>query len=89
MLSALDLYCGLGGWSDGLALEGFDCLGVDIDPRVRQYYRHPLIIADIHTLDGHRFTGYDLIVGSPPAGERRAEKFRRFVADAQPRYWLM
>lgn len=23
MLKALDLFCGLGGWSDGLAMEGF------------------------------------------------------------------
>jgi site-specific DNA-cytosine methylase len=26
-MKALDLFCGLGGWSDGLAVEGFDVLG--------------------------------------------------------------
>ncbi|MBA7694041.1 hypothetical protein ES703_102642 [subsurface metagenome] len=33
-MKALDLYCGLGGWSDGLALECFDVLGVEIDPEI-------------------------------------------------------
>lgn len=65
-LLALDLFCGLGGWSDGLALEGFDVVGVEILPRIAELYKHPCIIADVTTLDGSRFKGFDLIVGSPP-----------------------
>lgn len=30
-MKALDLFCGLGGWSDGLALEGFEMLGIEIN----------------------------------------------------------
>lgn len=63
---ALDLYCGLGGLSDGLALEGFQVLGVEIDKKIAKLYKHPVIVADVRTLDGKHFKDFDLIVGSPP-----------------------
>ena len=63
---ALDLFCGLGGMSDGLATEGFEVLGVEIDPRIAGLYDHPVIVADVRDLDPTEFAGYDLIVGSPP-----------------------
>ena len=63
---ALDLFCGLGGWSDGLALEGFEVLGVEINQEIADLYKHPVIVADVCSLDPLDFTGYDLIVGSPP-----------------------
>lgn len=66
MLKALDLFCGLGGWSDGLALEGFEILGVEIEPDIAKLYKHPVIVGDVRELDGEDFQGYDLIVGSPP-----------------------
>ena len=65
-MKALDLYCGLGGWSNGLALEGFDVLGVELVPKIAHLYEHDVIIADVRTLDGKKFKGFDLIVGSPP-----------------------
>lgn len=65
-MKALDLFCGLGGWSDGLALEGFDVTGVEIEPKIAALYNHPVIICDICTLNPENFKGYDLIVGSPP-----------------------
>ena len=33
VLKALDLFCGLGGWSDGLSLEGFEVSGVEINKK--------------------------------------------------------
>ena len=66
MLKALDLFCGLGGWSDGLDLEGFKMLGVEIEPKIAKLYKHDVICADVQTLDGENFKGFDLIVGSPP-----------------------
>lgn len=63
---ALDLFCGLGGWSDGLALEGFECLGVEIELKIAKLYKHKVIIADVRSVDGSKFKGFDLIVGSPP-----------------------
>ena len=65
-MKALDLFCGLGGWSDGLALEGFEVLGVEIEQEIADLYKHPVIVADICDLDPLDFLGYDLIVGSPP-----------------------
>lgn len=65
-MRALDAYSGLGGWSDGLALEGFEVLGVEIVPEIVKLYKHPAIIADFTTLDPRKFKGFDLIVGSPP-----------------------
>ncbi len=65
-LKALDLFSGLGGWSDGLALEGFDVLGVEIERKIAKLYKHKVIVADVRTLDGANFKGFDLIVGSPP-----------------------
>ena len=65
-MKALDLFCGLGGWSDGLAVEGFEILGVEIDQKVSGLYKHPVINQDIFELNPEDFKGYDLIVGSPP-----------------------
>ncbi len=63
---ALDLFCGLGGWSDGLAAEGFDVLGVELNQEIAELYKHPIIIDDVCNLNPREFRGYDLIVGSPP-----------------------
>lgn len=65
-MKALDLFCGLGGWSDGLAAEGFEVLGVEIEPHIAELYKHPVIVSDICELNPEDFKGYDLIVGSPP-----------------------
>src|SRR4030042_3137648 len=63
---ALDLFSGFGGWSDGLAAEDFEVLGVEIEPKIAALYKHPVIVADVCDLDPNDFRGYDLIVGSPP-----------------------
>ena len=65
-MKALDICSGLGGWSDGLAIEGFEVLGVEILPRIAKLYKHPVIVSDFCDLDPNEFKGYDLIVGSPP-----------------------
>jgi site-specific DNA-cytosine methylase len=65
-VKALDLFCGLGGWSDGLAAEGFDVTGVEIEPKIAALYKHPVIVSDVCDLNPEDFKGYDLIVGSPP-----------------------
>jgi len=65
-MKALDLFCGLGGWSDGLALEGFEVLGIEIEPEIAELYKHPVIVEDVRNLDPENFKGYDVIVGSPP-----------------------
>ena len=63
----LDCFCGMGGVSDGFAMEGFDVTGIDIvDAPKMLGYKHKFIQADMFTLRGEDFRGYDVIWGSPP-----------------------
>lgn len=62
----LDIFCGLGGVSDGAALEGFDVLGIDIEDMPLKGYKHKFLRADIRDLKGEDYQGYDVVWGSPP-----------------------
>jgi len=63
----LDCFCGMGGVSDGFALEGFNVTGIDVvDAPKMLGYKHRFIRGDMHVTSGSRFTGYDVIWGSPP-----------------------
>lgn len=92
-MKALDLFCGLGGWSNGLTIEGFDVLGVEIDYRVSQWYKykgkHKVIVKDVRELNPLDFKGFDLIVGSPPC--REFSSFANFAYErmkrGQPGQW--
>ena len=70
---AIDLFCGLGGWTEGLLAEGYDCVGFDIEAHVYGEHRYPaqLVIQDVLTLHGSQFRDAALIVASPP----RAKEF--------------
>lgn len=65
---AIDLFCGLGGWTDGLLDEGWFVVGFDIEQHVYGEQRYPanLVIQDVLTLHGSQFREADLIVASPP-----------------------
>jgi hypothetical protein len=65
---AIDLFCGLGGWTDGLVEEGYDVVGFDITQHVYGEHRYPaqLVVQDVTTLHGSQFKTADLIVASPP-----------------------
>lgn len=68
---AIDLYCGLGGWTDGLLAEGYDVIGFDIEQHVYGEHRYPgqLVIQDVLTIHGSQFRNADLIAASPPCQE--------------------
>jgi len=74
------LFCGLGGWSDGFAEEGFNVVGVELNPKIAKRYKHPCIIADVQTLDGKRFQDFDVIVGSPPCSHFSNMRYRNKYA---------
>lgn len=68
---AIDLFCGLGGWTEGLLAEGYRVVGFD---NVRHCYgesRYPaqLVIQDVLTLQGAQLKSAALIVASPPCQE--------------------
>ncbi|HYM33430.1 MAG TPA: DNA cytosine methyltransferase [Candidatus Cybelea sp.] len=87
---AIDLFCGLGGWTEGLLAEGWGVVGFDIECHVYGGHRYPaqLVIQDVLTLHGSQFRSADLIVASPPCQEfsymampwtRAKEKRRRLL----------
>ena len=86
---AIDLFCGLGGWTEGLLAEGYEVVGFDIE---RHDYgdgmRYPaqLVLQDVLTLHGRQFKGAALIVASPPcqAYSYRAMPWKRAKALPPP-----
>lgn len=68
---AIDLFCGLGGWTDGLLAEGYDVIGFDIERHVYGDHKYPaqLVLQDVLTINGAQFKNVDLIVASPPCQE--------------------
>ncbi len=67
----VDLFCGLGGHTEGLLLEGWDVVGFDIERHQYGDMKYPaqLVIQDVLTLHGSQFKDADLIVASPPCQE--------------------
>lgn len=65
---AIDLFCGLGGWTDGLLAEGYRVIGFDIVQHVYGSAQYPasLVLQDVLTLHGAQFRNAALIVASPP-----------------------
>ena len=65
---AIDLFCGLGGWTEGLLAEGYFVIGFDIERHIYGEHRYPaqLVLQDVRTLHGRQFKDASLIVASPP-----------------------
>jgi len=68
---AIDLFCGLGGWTEGLLAEDYEVIGFDIEEHVYGEHRYPaqLVIQDVLTLHGSQFKDATLIIASPPCQE--------------------
>ena len=68
---SIDLFCGLGGWTDGLLADGYDDIGFDIERHEYGDERYPaqLVLQDVLTIHGSQFNDAALIVASPPCQE--------------------
>lgn len=68
---AIDLFCGLGGWTEGLLAEGYYVVGFDIERHEYGDEKYPaqLVLQDVRTIHGRQFRSADLIVASPPCQE--------------------
>jgi len=67
-MNLLDVFQGMAGVTEGFFKEGFECVGVEINPKIARYGKKfgDVIVADMRTLDGKNFRGFDVIWGSPP-----------------------
>lgn len=85
---AIDLFCGLGGWTEGLLAEGWRVIGFDIERHVYGEHRYPatLVLQDVRTLHGSQFRDAQLIVSSSPCQEfsYRAMPWKRAKALGPP-----
>ena len=65
---AVDMFCGLGGWTEGLLAAGFRVVGFDIERHTYGPNRYPaqLVLQDVLTIHGSQFRDAALIVASPP-----------------------
>ena len=84
----IDLFCGLGGWTDGFLAEGWDVIGFDIERHQygEAHYPAHLVLQDVLTLHGAQFRNADCIVASPPcqAYSYRAMPWKRAKALPPP-----
>jgi hypothetical protein len=67
----VDLYAGLGGWSEGFLAEGYECHGYDIEAHDYGSGGYPgtLHIRDVRSIHGSEFKDATCIVGSSPCQE--------------------
>lgn len=68
---AIDLFCGLGGWTEGLLAAGYYVVGFDIERHFYDGECYPgnLVVQDVLALHGSQFRDASLIVASPPCQE--------------------
>jgi hypothetical protein len=87
-MKVYDLFCGLGGWSEGFLAEGYECVGFDIEAHDYGTGGYPgtLVLRDIRSIHGSELKDATVIVASPPcqAYSYRAMPWKRAKALPPP-----
>ncbi len=67
----IDLFCGLGGWTEAFLAEGYECIGFDIEAHDYGTGGYPgkLILRDVRSIHGSELKDAAIIVASPPCQE--------------------
>lgn len=67
----IDLFCGLGGWTEGFLSEGYEVIGFDLERHDYGSGGYPgqLVLQDVLTIHGSQFRNAACIVASPPCTE--------------------
>lgn len=83
-----DLFCGLGGWTEGFLANGYRCIGFDVEAHEYGEHRYPgeLRIRDVRSIHGSELKDATVIVASPPcqAYSYRAMPWKRAKALPPP-----
>lgn len=84
----IDLFCGLGGWTEAFIAEGYHCRGYDIEAHDYGTGGYPgeLILRDVRSITGEECKDAEVIVASPPcqAYSYRAMPWKRAKALPTP-----
>ena len=84
----VDLFCGLGGWTEGFLAEGYRVVGYDIEAHDYGTGGYPgkLILRDVRSIHGSELKDAAVIVASPPcqAYSYRAMPWKRAKALPPP-----
>lgn len=85
---AIDLYCGLGGWTEGFLAEGYRVIGFDLERHDYGFGVYPgeLVLRDVRSIHGSEFKDAAVIVGSSPCHDfsYRAMPWKRAKALGPP-----
>jgi hypothetical protein len=80
----LDLFCGVGGWSERFRARGWYCVGVDLAPFAGRYAGDQFIQSDARALSRSFIDSFDAVVASPPCDDFARAWLPWLRCDKQP-----
>lgn len=85
---ALDVFCGVGGWTKAFQARGWDCTGVDLAD-FSGVYPGRFVQADALSLDREWIDTFDAVLMSPPCEEYARAWLPWLRGDKKPAQWAI